>query len=374
MRISADSVTTHKKFGTAKWFLDHGNFTASADKTGEFSLLNNTLPATLDFITARREFYTHPTALPTVESGSIKLDLHRRDFTINTLALRLDGHHYGNLHDYWGGYKDIRQKLVRVLHSLSFVDDPTRMLRAVRYEQRYGFQIGKRTLELLLEARPLLSRISGDRVRHEIDNIINEDRSVLMFNRLDNLELLSAIHPDLEWDEWLRDKIGGLENPSNPWKIASSIKGVPVRRILTYTFLVIRYPLFIKERIIKRLRLPKITKKIIKDACLLWETYPAMQDAKPSEIAKWLESNHQLAIYALYLAMDSEKIRDSIYIYVTRWADFKPTISGNDLQARNIPPGPLYKEILDQIKAAWIDGSIRTSEDELFLLKKLIKE
>jgi tRNA nucleotidyltransferase (CCA-adding enzyme) len=367
-------VTTHKQFGTAKWFLDHENLPTTTDNTGKISTQGDILPATLDFITARREFYTHPTALPTIESGSIKLDLHRRDFTINTLALRLDGHHYGNLHDYWGGYNDIRHKLVRVLHSISFVDDPTRMLRAVRYEQRYGFQIGKRTLELLLEARPLLSRISGDRVRHEMDNIINEGRSVLMFCRLNDLELLSAIYPDLVWDVWLKDKIGGFENPSTPWKIGTRVKGVPIKRILTYTLLVIRLPFSIKEGIVKRLKLPRITKKIIKDACHLWETYPTMQDAKPSKVAMWLENNHRLAIYSLYLAMDSEQMRDSVYTYVTRWANFKPTISGNDLQARNIPPGPQYKDILDQVKAAWIDGSISTSEEELILLEKLIRE
>ena len=109
----------------------------------------------MDLITARTEFYTHPTALPTVERGSIKLDLHRRDFTINTLALRLDGYHYGELHDYWGGLNDLRSGFVRALHSLSFIDDPTRMLRAVRFEQRFAFQIEERTLELIQEARSL---------------------------------------------------------------------------------------------------------------------------------------------------------------------------------------------------------------------------
>ena len=98
------------------------------------------LPESLDLISARTEFYDYPTALPTVERSSIKLDLHRRDFTINTMALRLDGHHYGDLYDYWGGLRDLRKGLVRVLHSLSFVDDPTRQLRAVRFEQRFRFQ------------------------------------------------------------------------------------------------------------------------------------------------------------------------------------------------------------------------------------------
>jgi tRNA nucleotidyltransferase (CCA-adding enzyme) len=99
-------------------------------------LTRRDLPESLDLISARTEFYDYPTALPTVERSSIKLDLHRRDFTINTMALRLDGRHYGDLYDYWGGLRDIRRGLVRVLHSLSFVDDPTRMMRAVRFEQR----------------------------------------------------------------------------------------------------------------------------------------------------------------------------------------------------------------------------------------------
>ena len=122
-------VATHKRFGTAKWFLGPPSLAHPNTQDDETNSLPPSMaPNTLDFITARREFYTHPTALPTIERGSIKLDLHRRDFTINTLALRLDGHHYGDLHDYWGGYNDLRQGLVRVLHSISFVDDPTRML------------------------------------------------------------------------------------------------------------------------------------------------------------------------------------------------------------------------------------------------------
>jgi tRNA nucleotidyltransferase (CCA-adding enzyme) len=132
------------------------------------------------------------------------LDLHRRDFTINTLALRLDGYHYGTLYDYWGGLNDLRQGLVRCLHSLSFVDDPTRMLRAIRFEQRFGFRIEERTLHLLTEALQLISRVSGDRIRHEIDHILDEERAVQMLARLHDLGLLKAIHPDLKWDDWIQ--------------------------------------------------------------------------------------------------------------------------------------------------------------------------
>jgi len=149
-------ITKHDRFGTAKWFLEGSTFQLS------------NLPTFLDFITARKEFYASPTALPTVSRGSIKLDLHRRDFTINTLALRLDKPHYGELHDHWGGLADLERGLVRVLHSLSFVDDPTRILRAIRFEQRFGFALGIRTKELMDEAHSLLAKLSGQRIHHEL--------------------------------------------------------------------------------------------------------------------------------------------------------------------------------------------------------------
>jgi tRNA nucleotidyltransferase (CCA-adding enzyme) len=176
-------VTVHTRFGTAKWYLDESAF-QGAD-----------IPEFLDFITARLEFYAHPTALPTVERSSIKFDLHRRDFTINTLALRLDGRFFGELYDFWGGLSDIKDRLIRVLHSLSFVDDPTRMLRAIRFEQRFGFQIEDRTLQLMLDARELLGNISGDRIRHEINLILDEEYCVQILSRLADLGLLTAIHP-----------------------------------------------------------------------------------------------------------------------------------------------------------------------------------
>src|SRR5690606_19292006 len=119
-------VHSHKPFGTAKWVLD-------AEALG---LPATEIPAHIDFATARSEFYEHPTALPTVYQSSIKLDLQRRDFTINTLAVQLSpASASGQVLDFYGGLTDLREKRIRVLHSLSFVDDPTRILRAVRFEQ-----------------------------------------------------------------------------------------------------------------------------------------------------------------------------------------------------------------------------------------------
>ena len=211
-------ATTHRRFGTAKWRIGEIREELAAklaEETG-LKLDETTFPETLDLVSARREFYTHPTALPTVERGSIKLDLHRRDFTINTLALRLDGKYYGELHDHWGGRADLQAGLIRVLHSLSFVDDPTRILRAVRFEQRFGYQIEPRTKELLKNALGLLDRVSGDRVRHELDNMLNEPAWEAMFDRMAELEVHTAIHPALPWDDATRQRIATGRQMTTP--------------------------------------------------------------------------------------------------------------------------------------------------------------
>ena len=352
-------VTSHKQFGTAKWFLElHGS--------------DSQLPATLDFITARTEFYTHPTALPTVERGSIKLDLHRRDFTINTLALRLDGRHYGELHDYWGGYNDLRQGLVRVLHSISFVDDPTRMLRAARYEQRYGFKIGKRTLDLLLEARPLIGRVSGDRIRHEIDNILQEENAPQMLDRLSELGVLKAIHPDLVWDEWIKGQFQKLEDPPLHWNLGQDLRGVPIKMVLAYTLWLIRIPKVQALGIVKRLRLARSSKEVIQDACELWKELPNLKTAKPSETASYLEKYSRLAIYAAFLSTDSPELKQKLETCVTIWEKITPLTSGHELQALGLSPGPHFKEILNRLRAAWIDGEISNQAEELAILEKIL--
>jgi len=310
-------VTSHSRFGTAKWHIAkiRPNLVETLRKVGETQVANGKsqratlnfnvtdLPEFVDLITARTEFYTHPTALPTVERGSIKLDLHRRDFTINTLALRLDGHHYGELHDYWGGLNDLRSGFVRVLHSLSFVDDPTRMLRAVRFEQRFAFQIEERTLELIQEARPLLERVSGDRIRHELDHILQENRSCLMLARLHDLDLLTAIHPDLVWDEWLSAQIQNLAQakPGPEWNL-EDWNGTWLIPGLTYILWLIRLPSARAHSLISRLKLSRALSEVGLAARRLWRDLPSLAKAAPSQVVARLESLPPLTLYANYLA------------------------------------------------------------------------
>ena len=150
-------IRTHQKFGTAIILFPDG--------------------LKIDVATARWETYDSPAALPTVEKGSIKMDLSRRDFTINTLAIQLNPRGYGEIIDFFGGMKDIKEKTIRVLHNLSFVEDPTRIFRAIRFEQRLGFQIGKHTQHLMRNSVKMgfLQRLSGGRILSELILILKED-------------------------------------------------------------------------------------------------------------------------------------------------------------------------------------------------------
>src|SRR6185295_10740104 len=131
----------------------------------------------LDVAMARTEYYKHPSALPTVQPSSIKEDLFRRDFTINALALRLNADRFGELIDFYGGQRDLKERTIRVLHSRSFIDDPTRVFRAVRFEYRFGFRLGKETLTLIRDAVELglFHRLSGTRLLEELILLLSEE-------------------------------------------------------------------------------------------------------------------------------------------------------------------------------------------------------
>ncbi|MHB9034942.1 MAG: CBS domain-containing protein, partial [Anaerolineae bacterium] len=177
-------VRSHTRFGTAKIIFDKP--------------LPGT-PLSLDLVTARTEFYERPSVLPQVEWSSIRQDLYRRDFTINTMAVCLDRERYGELLDYYGGERDLLAGQIRVLHNLSFIEDPTRILRAARFEQRLGFLLETRTMELIDDAVELLDHVTGERLRHEIDLTLAEAQPEKVFERLEQLGALQHLHPRLHF-------------------------------------------------------------------------------------------------------------------------------------------------------------------------------
>lgn len=363
-------VISHSRFGTAKWVIDKEHLTI----LGSTKKLRESLPDALDFISARTEFYTHPSALPSVKKGNIKLDLHRRDFTINTLALRLDGNHYGELYDYWGGLSDIKSKQVKILHSLSFIDDPTRILRAVRYEQRYGFQLDDRTRDLLVEAKELLKRVSGDRVRHELDRIFEEEKAPAMLDRLNELTILKAIHPQLVWDESLQSLVDCLpgKEPPPEWNIEQESAGLNINHSLCYTILLMRSPDV--KKVCKRLRLVRNLTHVILQAAELRARLGEIFTFPPSQATWELDRISNLAIYAVYLDSNKPKHKGILSRYLSSWQHVESNITGKDLQEAGLAPGPLYAEILIEIRNAWLDGEISSKKEEKALFNHLLEE
>jgi len=369
-------VVTHRRFGTAKWRIDDVRKNLLDELQPQNGADAARLPESLDLITARTEFYEQPAALPTVESSSIKMDLHRRDFTINTLALRLDGEYYGKIHDYWGGLSDLQKGHIRVLHALSFVDDATRLLRAVRFEQRFDFQIEPRTLALMEESLPLLNKLTGARLRHEINLILAEPKAPAMLARMDELEILETIHPALPWDEIIKDHLYQLDvagiDPA--WELPEKADHLDINQTLSYLVWLGRLPEMTLRSIVSRLRFKSDLKKLLIATSKLNRALPKLHGASPSDIVHELEKAPITAVYAAYLVNPDEQLRKAILTYVRIWSGVEPHTTGDDLRKMGLPPSPTYGRILATLRDAWLDGKINTQAEEKAMLQSLVSE
>ncbi|MBE0415953.1 MAG: CCA tRNA nucleotidyltransferase, partial [Dehalococcoidia bacterium] len=180
-----ERVVVHRQFGTAKFH------------RGDLSI---------DLVTARSETYAKPGALPDVAPGTIWDDLLRRDFSINAMAIDLNPASFGQLLDPHGGRSDLERGLIRILHERSFIDDATRILRALRYEQRLSFKLEQNTERLLRQHISMLDTISGDRIRHEVELILKEEYPERTLERAEKLGVLQGIHPSLRGNGWVAEK------------------------------------------------------------------------------------------------------------------------------------------------------------------------
>ncbi len=368
-------IISHHRFGTAKWQIKDIRLNLAHELAISLSDAEE-LPEFLDLISARTEFYEHPSAMPTVENSSIKLDLHRRDFTINTLALRLDGSHYGELIDHFGGLADLQQKKIRVLHSLSFVDDPTRMLRAVRFEQRFAFKIEERTLQLMNEARTMLRQVSGDRLRHEFDLTFKEPSPQAVLKRLVELDLLSLIHPALQWEATQAGPLTKVlfEKPEEMWNLPKAVGNVPTRHALGWIVWIGSLPPNSVSGVSQRLKFPAPLASCIRETARVLPLLRGLIGRKPSEFCTLLDSVPPVSLYAAYVLIQDKSIQKLISDYQQKWKNIQPVTTGDDLRNAGILPGPRYKQILNTLRAAYLDGTISTVDEEKQLLAYLIQQ
>ncbi len=330
-------VHGHTRFGTAKWMLE--------DRETH-----------LDFTSARTEFYEHPSALPEVERSSIKQDLRRRDFTINTLAICLDPDRYGQLLDPFGGESDLRDGVIRVLHHLSFVEDPTRILRAVRFEQRFGFRIEARTAELLNDALDMLNRVSGERIRHELRLIFQEAEPEKAMARVNELGVLKTIYSPLAFAPWHADKFIAAREERKPTPI------------IYFGLVAYHWSVRDANEFSARLRFSNTEAETLKQVVALREESKALASARlqPSEIYRMLSGYSDDALIIASLATDNARVCERIHAFRTRWRSVAPELTGNDLKRLGISPGPMYRDILSKLQEARLDGRIsnRGQEEE----------
>ena len=352
-------IRTHKKFGTAIILFPDG--------------------LKVDVATARWEVYDSPAALPTVESASIKMDLYRRDFTINTLAIQLNPKGFGELIDFFGGVKDIKEKVIRVLHNLSYVEDPTRVFRAIRFEQRFGFQIGKHTQNLMKNAVKVgfLERLSGGRVLSEIILILQEENPLPALKRMRDFNLFHFLHPKLKLDEQAEILFQQIHHVIS-WFDLLFLEQRYERWIIYFYGLID----FLKEEEIKELcqRLTmndKLRKKVIEgklhaDQALLqiFSWINTDQRPKRSEIYNVLAPISTESKLFMMAKSTQVTTRRYISLYFTQMKDTKPLLRGTDLIQMGMKSGPMIKKALTGLLQARLDEQVITRQDEMeYILK-----
>jgi tRNA nucleotidyltransferase (CCA-adding enzyme) len=359
-------VTAHPRFGTAKWHLEDLAipwWSAPATSAGRYPR------AQLDLISARSEAYNGPAQLPQVRPGTIEDDLQRRDFTINTLAIRLDGRQFGRLLDPLGAMEDMQRGAIRVLHDKSFMDDPTRIFRAVRYEQRLGFIIVSETLRLMTDSRRWIGLLSAHRLRQELDQILGEDRAAAMVHRLGGLGLLRAVHRSLPADRGtIRRLESGQLKHSKSRDTVGDGKGRTRRWLL---WLMDLSPAQIKS-VRQRLQFDNRLAAELLAASGLRRSIKKLIRFAPSVVSEQLKSLPLPAVEAVFWSSAPGAQRQLLKKYLTTWQHVRTRTTGADLKALGILPSPAYRVVLQALRAAWIDGRIRTAAEEKHLLEELV--
>ncbi len=357
----------HRQFGTAKWIINR-----DVIKALDLSLDDNTGGVEfIDFATARTEFYKEPSVLPTIRQSSIKQDLHRRDFTINSMAIRLSPPPMGMLIDFYNGERDLKNKIIRVLHSHSFIDDPTRMLRAVRFEQRLNFNIEPRTLNLLENALPFLDRVTGERIRNELWHLLEEKEPLRGLQRLEQLGILNTIFPNIHIDDWFIEKYNLLRSAqTQPSWLELNIDWIAAQA----TLLIIRCSSDQIRAWSERLMIGRTLENTLLAIHQAIPQLSQLPNMHPSQVVEYLGSLPPLAWIVLWTIAENDVQRYSIEQYITTWRYVHPTVNGNDLKAMGIPPGPIIGDILRRLRSAWLDGEIQSVDEETAYLEQLINK
>lgn len=358
LKIMPGTLRCYERFGSATLILPNG--------------------ISFDMVTARKEFYAAPGALPRVEQSILKNDLFRRDFTINTLACALNPPEFGRLFDYFGGKEDLEKGLIRVLYKLSFVDDPLRIIRAIRFEQRFNFVIEEESLALLIKAikNRLWEKVSKERLYDEVRLIFREPKPCRVLERLDNLNMFKEIFPRVVYSPKIHGRLQRLEQ---------LLKKFPPKdqgKSLNYLVLFLSALFYdLPEHDIKFLcHLMRLRRKERLDVLSIREKIPVIllrlkNERITSADLYFLLQRLPDEGLLLALALTQEpRIHEQILYYLERLKEKKPSITGKDLLESGVKPGPIYNRILTKLHQAVLEEKVRGKEEERKFVELLIKE
>jgi tRNA nucleotidyltransferase (CCA-adding enzyme) len=333
----------------------------------------------IDVATARREFYEYPAAFPKVELSSIKKDLYRRDFTINAMAIQLNKKYFGKLIDFFGGQRDLSKGIIRVLYNLSFVEDPARIIRAIRFEQRYNFRMDRATEDFLKKAidDKLLSRLRKKRITEELILILNEENPLKSLKRLEELGALKYILPEVELDEDTVERFNKVKDNCNFWK--GNMPDEKIELWMIYFCCLIRN--------LKKSQIQRIHKKLIAKQKYLDKINYCYSNL--DQIIKMISKKNKISpsvIYlklkglpneVLFLAMaesDTNVAKERINNYFKKYKKEILYISGKELKELQVKPGPIYSQILNKLLCAQLDGEVKNKRDEIRFVKNILRE
>jgi len=332
----------------------------------------------IDVATARLEYYEYPAALPIVELSSLKMDLYRRDFSINTLAIHLCPPHFGRLVDFFGGQQDLKDGIIRVLHSLSFVEDPTRIIRAIRFEQRFQFKIGGQTERLIKNAVRLniFQKLSGARIRHELRLLAEDSAPLDALIRMRDLGLLQEIHPLLHFPQTKEALLEEIEKVITWYKLLFR-EEAPDIWIVYFLGLVSGFDTQQVQALTSRLKFPPKRTELV-ESTRRQLRYVAMQLAQwgknegaPADLYEILSP---LSLEGLLYTMAKQRKleqKKAVSHYLTHLQDVGILVTGSDIKAMGLEPGPQFANILRAVKRAVLNAEVRTREEQLKYAKRM---
>jgi len=351
-------VRSHEKFGTAIVILADG--------------------FKIDVATARREFYEYPAAFPKVELSSIKKDLYRRDFTINAMAIQLNQKHFGKLIDFFGGQRDLRKGIVRVLYNLSFVEDPARIIRAIRFEQRYNFKMDRTTENFLKKAidDKLLSRLRKKRITEELILILKEESPIKSLKRIEKLKALRYILPEVELNEETVKRLNKVKDNYSFWKCNMLDEKIQLWVIyfccLTKNIEKKQLQRIFKRLIFKQKYLENIN-YIYLNLDQIIKFISQKDEISPSNIYIKLKGLSNEVLFLAIMESDGDIVKERIINYLKKYKKESLCISGKELKELQIEPGPIYSQILNKLLCAQLDGEVENKKDEIRFVKNILE-